>query len=230
MLRLPFNPFGKKEKTGEASEEGGIPPLIYSPDKDGLWHHPAVSDLFADGFIPARMDLSPGLGMLASSITLLEEVMSSPAFTRDIPPTEANVVAQVSLCLPFYSLSAITCILAWIQVLEIFDAVTFAYRRARACVFEHGRRNGRATCKMFAPPSPHRASPASLNRTCPFQVADAFAKCGQMARKMPGHSMADKAGVAMVEAEEMARRAAAAAGWLNRAESPHAATTLLSAA
>jgi hypothetical protein len=54
-------------------------------------------------------------------------------------------------------------------------------------------------------------------------VADAFAKCGQMAKKMPGHSISDKAGVAMVEAEEMARRAAAAAGWLHRAESPHAA-------
>lgn len=106
MLRLPFNPFGKKEKTGEASEEGGIPPLIYSPDKgDGLWHHPAISDLFADGFIPARMDISPGLEVLASSLALLEEVMSSPAFTKNIPPTEAILVGQV-LALSFCYFSA----------------------------------------------------------------------------------------------------------------------------
>lgn len=71
--------------------------------------------------------------------------------------------------------------------------------------------NGGASAPPHSPPDLH------LTRLCPLQVADAFEKCKQMAKKMPGHSMTDKAGVAMVEAEEMARRAAAAAGWLRKA-------------
>ena len=44
------------------------------------------------------------------------------------------------------------------------------------------------------------------------KVASAFEGCWEVATKMPGRSMMDKAGIALVSAEEMARRAAVAAG------------------
>lgn len=203
MMQLSFNPFGRKKKTGNPTEDGGMPPLLYSPGEDALWHHPAIADLFFDGCLPAeisaRLGVQSGLESLSSSLAILDSVMTSPAMSQGLQPQEAALISKAR----FPRTPAMRPNKAWGQ-----EPAKAAY----ACRFPS------AVCilRLLQSFSIHRIRVAlhpMWSSDCPReQVAAAFSKCVDMAKKMPGHSLADKAGVALVEAEEAARRAAVAAG------------------
>ena len=113
MLHLPFNPFGKKGNNEEASVEERIPALPYAEGQDPIWHHPALHDVFCDGFLAEdasfRIGAGRGLESLIGSLGLLTRVLESPTFTQNLSMEEAISVSKVNHHLD-YTLSSFACI------------------------------------------------------------------------------------------------------------------------